>query len=266
MSAPPEVTFSYLFLLGVAFMILAAGALLIFFVFYRQRLLQQQQQLRAAEARHQQQMLTALIEAQETERKRIGQDLHDSIGSTVSTAKLLVGRLRDVPAPPNAHELLPLVEELLVSAVYDVRSISRNLYPILLSRFGLTEALRNLVVVSNESGKMLVTLEAHYPRPLALPQELALYRICQELIANSLRHAHGATQLLVSLRQADTQLTLVVEDNGCGFAPDVNPGVGLRSIALRVQLLRAQLQQHSAPGQGTRTEVVLPFPNVAPAC
>ncbi|WP_022825165.1 sensor histidine kinase [Hymenobacter norwichensis] len=259
MSAPSEVTFSYLFLLGVAFMILAAGALIVFFVFHRQRLLQQQQQLRATEARHQQQMLTALIEAQETERKRIGQDLHDSIGSTVSTAKLLVSRLRDVPAPPNAHELLPLVEELLVSAVYDVRSISRDLYPILLSRFGLAEALRNLVLVSNESGRMPVTLEVHYPKPSALPQELALYRICQELIANSLRHAQGATQLSVSLQQTNVQLTLLVKDNGCGFTPDVNPGMGLRSIALRVQMLQAQLHQHSALGQGTRTEVTLPL-------
>jgi two-component system NarL family sensor kinase len=201
-----------------------------------------------------------MIEAQETERKRIGQDLHDSIGSTVSTAKMLVSRLRDIPAPPNADELLPLVEELLVSAVHDVRSISRNLYPILLGRFGLAEALRNLILVSNETSKMLVTLELHYPQPLALPQELALYRICQELITNSLRHAHGATLLAVSLRQEGSQLTLLVTDDDCGFAPTTHPGIGLRSIALRVQLLQAHLQQDSTPSQGTRTEVTLPLP------
>jgi len=260
MPPPSEVEFSHLLLSGIAFMVVAAGALIAFFVVYQKRLLQQQLQLRTTEARHQQQVLAAMIEAQEVERKRIGQDLHDSIGSTVSTAQMLISRLRDLPAPPNAHELLPLVEELLVSAVHDVRSISRNLYPVLLSRFGLVQALHNLVLVSNESSKMLVTLEVSYPQPLALPQELALYRICQELIANSLRHAHGAAHLLVSLRQEGTQLTLLVADDGCGFAPDANPGVGLRSIALRVQLLQAQLRQDSAPGQGTRTEVTLPLP------
>ena len=260
MPAPPEVAFKDLLLLCIAFMVMAAGVLIYFFIFYQKRLLQQQFQLRATEALHQQQMLAAMIEAQETERKRIGQDLHDSIGSTVSTAKMLVSRLSDVPAPPNAHELLPLVEELLMSAVHDVRSISRNLYPVLLTRFGLGEALRNLVLVSNETSKMLVTLDVHYPQPLALPQELALYRICQELIANSLRHALGATQLSVGLRQQEQRLTLVVADDGCGFASTAVTGVGLRSITLRVQLLQARLQQDSAPGQGTRTEVTLPLP------
>jgi signal transduction histidine kinase len=264
MPAPSEVEFSYLLLLGIAFMVMAAGVLLVFFVVYQKRLLQQQLQLRNTEVQHQQQMLAAMIEAQETERKRIGQDLHDSIGSTVSTAKMLVSRLSDVPAPPNAHELLPLVEELLVSAVHDVRSISRDLYPILLSRFGLAEALRNLVSVSNETHKMLVTLEVHYPLPLALPQELALYRICQELIANSLRHARGATHLLVCLRQEGPCLTLLVQDNGCGFASSTISGVGLRSIGLRVQLLQAHMQQDSAPGQGTRTEVKLPLTDALP--
>lgn len=257
MVAPPEVAFGPLLLAGIAFMVLVAGGFLFFLVTYQKRLLSHQGQLRATDALHRQQLLAAIIEAQEVERERIGQDLHDSIGSTVATAKMLVSRLRDDPPPPNAHELLPLVEELMVAAVHDVRSISRNLYPTLLSRFGLAEAIWHLVTVSNEIRKMHVSLEVCYPQPLALAQELALYRICQELVANSLKHARGATHLTVRLHQQGPQLTLAVEDNGCGFAAGVSPGVGLRSIGLRVQMLRAQLSQHSVPGQGTHTEVLL---------
>jgi len=88
-----------------------------------------------------------------------------------------------------------------------------------------------------------------------LAQELALYRICQELIHNALKHATGATELLVRLHQTSQQLVLTVQDNGCGFpvgtaAPKVT-GAGLRSIEVRVQMLRARLHRHSAPGEGT---------------
>ncbi len=263
MANPAEVTFSQLLYGGIGFMLLAGSALLAFLLTYQKRLLQQQMQARAAETQHQQQLLTAIIEAQEGERERIGQDLHDGIGSTLATVKLLASRLGSLPPTPSPPALVDHIEQLVGGAVQDVRSISHSLYPVVLARFGLAEALQHLADVCNETGKLPVSLDVYYPQPLSLAQELALYRICQELINNALKHAQGATWLTVGLRQQDDTLTLTVEDNGCGFPPapartaEAGWGAGLRSVAVRVQMLHAELQRQSPPGGGTRTTVTL---------
>ena len=266
MDAPAEVAFSQLLYGGIGFMLLAGGALLLFLFTYQKRLLQQQLQLRTTEAAHQQQQLTAVIEAQERERERIGRDLHDGIGSTIAMAKMLVNRLESNPTAPDAAHLLALVKETMSAAVQDVRSVSHSLYPTVLDRFGLADALQHLVDVCNETATLAIELTVDYAHPLALAQELALYRICQELMHNALKHAHGATTLAVKLHQTPTLLTLTVADNGCGFVQQApgegtsTAGIGLRSIDVRVKMLQARLRHDAGPDRGTCIVVELPAP------
>ena len=280
MHAPAENEFLTLLAVGTGLLLLIGAGLVLFVVTYQKRLLRQQLAQREAEAEYQHQLLAATVQAQEHERERIGRDLHDGIGATLATARLLVSRLEAATRAPNKPAVpirpaarsaddttgLPgMVYGLLSTAVQDVRDLSHSLFPAVLTRFGLAEALRYLVQVSNEAGVLDLELEVDYPRPLPLDQELALYRICQELIHNALKHAQGATRLDVLLRQRGPLLTLVVEDDGCGFdptrlGPDGQPatkGAGLRSIDVRVQLLQARLRQESAPGHGLRTLVEL---------
>jgi signal transduction histidine kinase len=268
MADPSEVMFGQLLYSSIAFMLLAAGTIVAFFTTYQRRLLRQQLLLQQAETQHQQQLLAvqqqllAAIEAQENERERIGQDLHDGLGSAMATAKLLVTRLGSQAAPPeNPAGLFQLLEELMSGMVHDVRSISHSLYPAVLTHFGLGEAIRHLVDTCNETGKLPIALQLDYYEALDLEQELALYRICQELLTNAFKHATGASQLLVQLRQQPTQLALIVEDDGCGLpATAAGQGAGLRSIAARVQLLRGQLHQLApAGGPGTRMVIEIPL-------
>ncbi|WP_210520987.1 sensor histidine kinase [Hymenobacter terricola] len=266
MDAPAEVTFGALLLSGVALLLLAGGALVVFLVTYQKRLLRQQLRLHATEAEYQQRLLLAVIEAQESERERIGRDLHDDVASSIAMAKMLVDRLDNHPHLDDAAPLLGLAREVLGNAVEEVRSVSHSLYPAELARAGLVKALENLAELCRCTTSLAVVLEVNYPRPLPLPQELALYRICQELVHNALKHAHGATRLVIRLRQLDKHLALGVEDDGCGFAAPsagshpASGGVGLRSIGVRVEMLRARLRQESAPGQGTRTHIELDNP------
>ncbi|MVN76485.1 hypothetical protein GO988_09120 [Hymenobacter sp. HMF4947] len=265
MNVPAEVEFGQLLIGGIGFMLLATVALVVFVIVYQKRLLRQQLRQRLAEAEYQQHLLAAVIEAQEHERERIGRDLHDGIGSTIATAKMLMSRLSADAVTPDAATLLGMIQEIMGTAVHDVRSISHSLYPAVLTHFGLAEALQHLVDICNETGSLAIKLEVAYLQPLVLAQELALYRICQELIHNALKHARGATQLLVGLRQQAGGLTLTVEDDGCGFAPATSgaplaTGAGLRSIEVRVQMLHGRLRRHSAPGQGTSTTIYLAAP------
>lgn len=260
MAPPSEVSFGQLLYSGIAFMLLAGGALLSFFIAYQRRVLQQQLQLQQVETQYQRQLLAATVEAQEGERERIGQDLHDSLGSALATAKLLVSRLSNGPLIPSQTSSLALLEEAMGTMVHDVRSISHNLYPAMLARFGLAEAIQHLVDTCNEAGKLLVELQLHYQQSLDLAQELALYRICQELLANALKHAQGATVLLIQLEQRDAYLTLTVQDDGCGFtAAQAGCGAGLRSIAARVRLLHGELSYPPQVGRGSCTVVAIPI-------
>ena len=264
MALPSEIEFAQLLFGGIGFMLVAGLLLLLFLAVYKKRMLQQQLRLREAEATYQRRLLTAVIEAQEGERERIGQDLHDGIGSSIATAKLLVNRLvsqgNQVPAP----ELLKLIEELMAQSAHDLRSVSHSLYPAVLARYGLAEAVQHLVDVTNETDLVPVDLDLNYTRALAFAQELALYRICQELLHNALKHARGATRIAVRLHRCRRHLTLAVEDDGCGFANDpAAPGItgaGLRSIEVRVQMLGARLTRHSVAGSGTRMVVELDAP------
>jgi two-component system NarL family sensor kinase len=267
MDSPPELAFGQLLIGGISFMLLAAVALVLFIVTYQKRLLEQQLRLRAAEAEYQQQLLAAVINAQEHERERIGRDLHDGIGSTLATAKLLVGRLGTTLAPAETTSLTGRVKDILGNAVHDVRGLSHSLYPAVLDRFGLAEALQHLADVSTDAGTLPVELTIDYPQPLPLAQELALYRICQELIHNAQKHARGATHLAVQLHQAGPRLSLRVVDDGCGFdvaslahTRPASGGAGLRSIEVRVRMLHARFSQQSAPGEGTRTLIELDIP------
>ncbi|RZK88860.1 MAG: hypothetical protein EOO62_37015, partial [Hymenobacter sp.] len=111
MDAPAETDFLKLLAVGVGLLLLLGALLVVFVVTYQKRLLQQQLRLRAAEAEYQQQLLAAVIEAQEHERERIGRDLHDGIGSTIATAKMLVNRLETNQPADNRPELFGMVKE-----------------------------------------------------------------------------------------------------------------------------------------------------------
>ncbi|MDO7851729.1 sensor histidine kinase [Hymenobacter convexus] len=264
MDAPAEVTFIPLLLGGIGLILLLAGAFVWFVVTYQRRLFRQQLHERGTEAAHQNALLAAIIAAQEAERERIGRDLHDDVASSIAMAKMLVDRLTPDPHDPDAPALLGLAREVLGSAVEEVRTVSHSLYPAMLARVGLVHALRYLADLSRQTETLEVAFEAHYPLPLPLAQELALYRICQELVYNSLKHAHGATRLGVRLWQHEAVLTLAVEDDGRGFQPNgpqaAGTGVGLSSIAVRVEMLNARLVQHSSPSQGTQTRIDLDNP------
>ena len=264
MAHPSEIEFSQLLFGGITFMLVAAVALLAFLILYKRRMFEQQLRLRTAEANHQRQLLSAIIEAQETERERIGQDLHDGIGSSIATVKLLVNRLVSQRDQPPQPELLGLIEELMTSSAQDVRSVSHSLYPAVLARYGLAEAVQHLVDVTNETHTTPIALDLDYTRPLPFAQELALYRICQELVHNALKHAKGATHIDISLLRRSRRVQLIVEDDGCGFVPrQGGEGAGLRSIDVRVQMLEARLETRSVPGAGTRMLVELDAPILA---
>ena len=253
---------------GIFIMLLLALALVFFLVVYQKKMIHQQAKLQGVQQAYQRELLHATIEAEERERQRIGGDLHDEIGSSLSAAKLLLSQVATSATGPD-NALLATVTDILNNSVQDIRNISQNLHPAVLAQFGLVEALYSLGFMwADAQAVTVVEVQAELATPLPYQHELALYRIVQELVNNAMKHAQ-ASSIAVRLTARPHSLHLLVADNGRGFdytraQQARTAGLGLKSLEARVNMLNAAWTLESTPGQGTRIEIEMPLPTPLP--
>ena len=265
MDSPVEQEVVRLLFGGTVAMLLLALALVAFFLLYQKKLVSQQLRLQTLQNAYQKELLSATIQTEERERERIGNDLHDEIGSSLSAAKMLLAQLSySDTVTEKEQEVVALVEGLLGDSLRDVRNISQNLHPAVLAQFGLEKALHNLSGRCADSFANGMDVRVELTSTLSSTQELALYRIVQETVNNALKHAQ-ASRLTVLLQQQPGRLSLTVADNGRGFdyaraQQNEQSGLGLKSLAARASLLDAVLQVESQPGQGTSLHLAIPLP------
>jgi len=216
--------------------------------------------------RQQQALFEAVQQAQESERQRIAEGLHNGVGQLLYATKL---RLDQFHAPVlNAEPALVAArceaDRLLAEAIRQTRVLSHELVPIALEEFGLAAALQDVCRQLSTPHLQLrchVVLDKDVP-PLPPLLQLALYRMAQELSLNIVRHAHGATEASLELETTPGFVLLRAEDNGAGFATDpaASTGVGLRTIRDRVALLNGTLDLGHDAGFGTFVRLRLPLP------
>jgi signal transduction histidine kinase/predicted ATPase len=198
--------------------------------------------------------LKALIQTQNNERKRIARDLHDSVGSLLSSVKLRFNGLQDefVRNVPEKTTKFTDAIKLLDDAIQELREISHTMLPESLSRFGLQSALETFVQQVNAPEQLDVDLQV-LGLELKLPEEIevAVYRICQELVQNVIKHA-GASSMRIQIIHHKESLNIIVEDNGKGMVKnEISPGFGFRTIQSTVDLFRGTFAIESQPGKGS---------------
>lgn len=187
-------------------------------------------------------------------RAELARNLHDELGQTLGALSLEVEMLQG-QLPEQARRMRLLIDEGMVS----VRDMSRALRPATLD-LGLATALRALIEQTKARSKVAVVGELIEPLP-PLPDALALclFRIAQEAIGNSLRHAR-ASRVVVRLASNADALELEVRDDGCGFEPAdeaTSNGLGILGMRERAGHAGAEFALDSAPGRGTRVGVRL---------
>ncbi len=205
-----------------------------------------------------------LIYAQEDERQRIARELHDDTGQVLT---LLLIRLKLVETQPGAEAIAPQLAELrgiVISAIDQVRRLALNLRPPTIDQLGLFPSLRSLVTTFAESTGIETTLRLPRARVTLAPERtLAVYRVVQEALTNTAKHA-DARHVTVTVEAADDELRVVVTDDGHGFTPEplmnrVNragqrrkggAGLGLFGMEERARLAGGALQVRSEPGLG----------------
>lgn len=226
----------------IATLVLGIALIALVFIFWqrsqrqKQAALEQAQKVSLRDAQ-----IRAAIESQENERKRFARDLHDGMGQSISALKLMLNTL---PAHATSEERVSVVErsEALLNEMYqEIRRIAFNLMPQVLVQHGLVTAMLESVKRINESGNVIVNVSS-YDMPARLPevQEISLYRITQEWINNVLKYAN-ATSVEVQLLGYETELVVMIEDNGRGFNPQTleqSEGNGWKNIRSRLNLIK----------------------------
>jgi len=207
--------------------------------------------------------------AQEDERGRIARELHDDISQRLSGMKFRVEVLADEAEPSHRRMVRALrdINQELDRAITEVQRISSNLRPSALDDFGLVTALRVLCKEFEKVHGVSTTFRELGPLPPAADAnlEIALYRIAQEALANTAKHAHAHTAA-IALAADESAVTLTVSDDGRGFgdadtarARAEGHGMGLMSMRERTELLGGTLSVASAAGTGTAITVTIPL-------
>jgi signal transduction histidine kinase len=191
---------------------------------------------------HQKKLMETSLSVQEDERKRIANDLHDS----------LIGKLSVVRMKAQLGASATDVEEMLGESIADARRISHDLTPPLIEFSTIEELISNII----EPWKHKLTIDYYTDvRTLTVvsPQvKIQVLRVVQELITNIIKHAH-ATTITIHLRHTEKMLILRVNDNGRGFdVARLKAGLGLQSLEMRAQYLNAAHRVKSVQGRGTR--------------
>lgn len=199
------------------------------------------------------------IATMERERKRIANDLHDDVAPQVAAIKMRVEALE--PRTVLQVREMRKMKRQLNGVLKKLREASNDLMPAELAEGGLYDAMQSFRDNVESSGKLKIQLLFSEDIPLSQEQELHLYRIFCEAVHNCLKHAN-ATIFSWHICSKSKRVAIEMKDDGKGFHFPANEtrihGLGLSSIANRVELLRGDFAINTKPGKGTRLFITIP--------
>jgi signal transduction histidine kinase len=207
----------------------------------------------------QREKIFAEITIRENERKRIANDLHDSLGPLLSAVKLNISSV-DIEHPADKI-ILDKTAGYLDEIIGSMRRISHDLLPNTLERKGLLEAIREFIGQVN--GKQTLNIQLYVVKEISVPKEkeIHIFRMIQEIVHNTLKHAH-AFNLQIGLSEEGGHLLCLTKDDGKGFDKEKilasSQGLGLRSLESRCEILNGILSLDSMPGGGTNYFIKIP--------
>jgi signal transduction histidine kinase len=229
---------------------------------YNQKKKLQQQRINELEKEKQLTATEAVLKGEEQERTRLAKDLHDGLGGMLSGIKYsfqtMIGNL--VMTPDNARAFERSMD-MLDSSIKEMRRVAHNMMPEALVKFGLDTALKDFCNDINQSGAIRATFQSIGLENAVIEQTTAvtIYRIVQELINNTMKHAAAKTAI-VQVSKTNGAISITVEDDGKGFNPVIlqrAKGMGWSNIQSRVEYLKGKLDVQSEPGKGTSVHIEL---------
>lgn len=204
--------------------------------------------------------IQAEIDTLENERRRIASDLHDELGPLLSAVKLQINNLET--KDPEDLGLIEKSSQHIDSIIKKLREISNDLMPNTLLRKGLKTAIDEFIDSSQQAYKLPVKFICDQHLELDKNKEINLYRMVQEILHNTIKHAK-ASMLIIKISVQDNRLFLMTADNGTGFDYSSkirdNMGLGLRNLQSRTEVMGGEIACISEPGKGTTYTIEIPL-------
>lgn len=231
----------------------------------QRRLLKKQAELSAATIAHQKDLLQAVIQSQEAERQRIGNDLHDEVGAVLSSLRMLIEK--NVAAVTHTNEFSFQSKTMIDAVIRNVREISHQLSPHITGQFGLYDSLHQLCDNVNAAGQIHVSLELHESTlPPGLPADagMAIYRVMAELLNNTIKHAK-ATEVNISFTNTGNAVEISYADDGIGFNATTagdSKGMGLQNMESRLNMIHAIWEIDQQENNGFGFNISIPLNNI----
>jgi signal transduction histidine kinase len=205
--------------------------------------------------------LRRLEERREEDARRVAQALHDEAGQLLAAVHLALEKLRPHVAAPGGASLAR-AEQALRLAEEEIRRLSHELRPPALDDLGLAAALHVLARRAGQRAGLAVTVRCAGDDRLPAEVETALYRLAQEALNNTVRHA-GASRSSIEVEQEPRDVTCRIFDDGRGFDPETrsagHDGLGLLGMRERITSLDGSFEISSRPGAGTEIRVSIPL-------
>ena len=206
----------------------------------------------------QRKILNSSIKAEEMERRRFAQELHDGLGPLLSTAKLYIKSLETVEDIEKKNYATLKSVEIIDEAISTIREIANNISPHILKNFGLIVAVRSFIKQVNETNKIKIELQADFSDRLAENIEITLFRILVELVHNTLKHA-DADYISIQMEVQKGMLAVDFKDNGCGFDYENTmlelSGQGISNILNRIHSLNGKIKFNEQIEKGARVQI-----------
>lgn len=233
-------------------------------LFYRKKQIEQQAKLDAEIANQKEIRTKAILDAEEKERRRIAQDLHDGVGQLLSAAKLNLSNLDSklIAQTEEQKAAMQNALNLVDDSVKEVRLVSHNMMPNTLIKLGLGSAVREFITKLGNAPNLKIDLEiVGLDTRLENQVETVLYRVIQEIINNIIKHAK-ASHISMQLIRHETEMNVMIEDNGIGFDTsklENFEGIGLKGIQTRIEFLNGSVHFDSSIGRGTTVIIDIPL-------
>jgi signal transduction histidine kinase len=206
--------------------------------------------------RSERRVLNAIINTEESEKKRFAKDLHDGLGPLLSTVKMSLSALAPKMSDPVGQEILSNTNHIVNEALNTIKEVSNNLSPHVLSNLGVASAISTFSAKVNKTRSISVEFRTNMEgERFDTDKEVVLYRAACELINNGMKHS-GASKIEMDLHRHQKIITLQYLDNGRGFdtsslTSEEPVGMGIPNIETRVRSVDGVFVLESSKGKGT---------------
>jgi len=252
-----------LIIVSICIMVAIALSIIVLFNTSQRRIMSELQKAHDNKLSLQKMLLENTVAVQERERNRIARELHDNIGSQLSIMNLSLNVLKSLATfKPKELLVIDQISDSLTSSIETTRNISHELFPATISKFGINTALQALATSVERAGVIDVDMQiSHEWEQIEQSKVIHIYRVVQELINNTIKHAEAENIVIKSWTEA-VNIIIRYQDDGNGLSADYKnyKGIGLGNIQTRIGLLDGQFTlQNDQYGDGYKAIITIPF-------